>query len=193
MNENSYQQITQEAAKEMMDTQEVVILDVREQHEYNSGHIPGAILLPVGTITEDTAAAVIDELDTVVLVTAAAETAAKQLRRLWQTLAIPMFMSSAASMTGRMTWSPNPYKFLQGGTHMKKLFDSANLYLKQSDWKDLALIKFCLASIGLLAGLQIPKKHRKPAAIGALIVFLATYIPLMTDFFRILFKKEDEV
>ena len=68
MNENSYQQITQEAAKEMMDTQEAVILDVREQHEYDSGHIPGAVLLPVGTITEDTAAAVIDELDTVVLV-----------------------------------------------------------------------------------------------------------------------------
>ena len=68
MNENSYQQITQEAAKEMMDTQEVVILDVREQHEYDSGHIPGAVLLPVGTITEDTAAAVIDNLDTVVLV-----------------------------------------------------------------------------------------------------------------------------
>ena len=68
MNENSYQQITQEAAKEMMDTQEVVILDVREQHEYDSGHIPSAVLLPVGTITEDTVAAVIDELDTVVLV-----------------------------------------------------------------------------------------------------------------------------
>ena len=68
MNENSYQQITQEAAKEMMDTQEVVILDVREQHEYDGGHIPGAVLLPVGTITNDTAAAVIDELDTVVLV-----------------------------------------------------------------------------------------------------------------------------
>ena len=68
MNEKSYQQITQEAAKEMMDTQEVVILDVREQHEYDSGHIPGAVLLPVGTITEDTAAAVIDNLDTVVLV-----------------------------------------------------------------------------------------------------------------------------
>ena len=68
MNENSYQQITQEAAKEMMDTQEVVILDVREQHEYDSVHIPGAVLLPVGTISEDTAAAVIDELDAVVLV-----------------------------------------------------------------------------------------------------------------------------
>ena len=68
MKENSYQQITQEAAKEMMDTQEVLILDVREQHEYDSCHIPGAVLLPVGTITKDTASAVIDELDTVVLV-----------------------------------------------------------------------------------------------------------------------------
>ena len=68
MNESNYQQITQEVAKEMMDTQEVVILDVREQHEYDSGHIPDAVLLPVGTITEDTAAAVIDDLDTVVLV-----------------------------------------------------------------------------------------------------------------------------
>ena len=68
MKENNYQQITQEAAKEMMDTQEVLILDVREQHEYDSGHIPGAVLLPVGTITKDTASAVIDDLDTVVLV-----------------------------------------------------------------------------------------------------------------------------
>ena len=66
--ESSYQQITQEEAKEMMDTQEVVILDVREQDEFDAGHIPGAVLLPVGTITEDTAAAVIDDLDTVVLV-----------------------------------------------------------------------------------------------------------------------------
>lgn len=65
---NSYQQITQEEAKEMMDTQEVIVLDVREQDEYDSGHIPGAVLLPVGTITEDTAAAVIDDLDAVVLV-----------------------------------------------------------------------------------------------------------------------------
>ena len=67
-NENSYQQITQEEAKEMMDTREVVILDVREQHEYDSGHIPGAVLLPVGTITAETAAAVINDPETTVLV-----------------------------------------------------------------------------------------------------------------------------
>lgn len=66
--DNSYQQITQEEAKEMMDTQEVIVLDVREQNEYDSGHIPGAVLLPAGTIDEDTAAAVIPEKDSTVLV-----------------------------------------------------------------------------------------------------------------------------
>ena len=64
----SYQQITQEEAKEMMDFQEVIILDVREQDEYDSDHIFGAVLLPVGTIDGDTAAQVIPEKDTVVLV-----------------------------------------------------------------------------------------------------------------------------
>ena len=66
--DSSYQQITQEEAKEMMDTQEVIILDVREQDEYDSGHISGAVLLPVGTIDETTAAEVIPEKDSTVLV-----------------------------------------------------------------------------------------------------------------------------
>lgn len=66
--DGSYEQITQEAAKEMMDTQEVIVLDVREQSEYDSGHITGAVLLPVGSIDEETAAAVIPEKDSTVLV-----------------------------------------------------------------------------------------------------------------------------
>lgn len=65
---NTYRQITQEDAKRMMDSQEVIILDVREQEEYDAVHIPGAVLLPVGTIDEAAAAAVIPELDSVVLV-----------------------------------------------------------------------------------------------------------------------------
>ena len=65
---DEYQQITQEEAKEMMDTQEVIILDVREQDEYDSGHIPGAVLLPVGSIDETTAVEVIPEKDSTVLV-----------------------------------------------------------------------------------------------------------------------------
>ena len=66
--EPGYRQISQEEAKEMMDTQNVIILDVREQSEFDAGHIPGAVLLPVGTITKDTAAAVIPESDSIVLV-----------------------------------------------------------------------------------------------------------------------------
>ena len=66
--DGSYQQISQEDAKEMMDTEEVIILDVREQEEYDTGHIPDAVLLPVGSIDEDTAAAVIPQKDSAVLV-----------------------------------------------------------------------------------------------------------------------------
>ena len=66
--ENTYLQISQEEAKKRMDTQEVTVLDVREQDEFDAGHIPGALLLPVGTISGETAAAVIPKLDTVVLV-----------------------------------------------------------------------------------------------------------------------------
>lgn len=64
----SYQQISQEKAKQMMDTQDVVVLDVREQSEYDSGHIPNAVLLPVGSINEDTAASVIPDKNFTVLV-----------------------------------------------------------------------------------------------------------------------------
>ena len=66
--EHMYHQIDQETAKRMMDEQDVVILDVREQDEYDSGHIADALLLPVGTISEETAASVIPEKDTTVLV-----------------------------------------------------------------------------------------------------------------------------
>ena len=68
-NTASYQQITAEEAKSMMDEQpHAVVLDVREQDEYDAGHIPSAVLLPIGTINEETAASVIPGKDTVVLV-----------------------------------------------------------------------------------------------------------------------------
>ena len=44
--EMTYKQITQEEAKKIIDTEDVVILDVREQDEFDSGHIPGAVLIP---------------------------------------------------------------------------------------------------------------------------------------------------
>ena len=47
-----YEQITAETAKQIMDSgEEHIILDVREQEEFDAGHIPGAILLPYTEIT----------------------------------------------------------------------------------------------------------------------------------------------
>ena len=65
----TYEQITAEAAKRLMDEHpEAVILDVREQDEFDAGHIPEARLLPVGSVSEETAASVIPKKDTLVLV-----------------------------------------------------------------------------------------------------------------------------
>ena len=45
--ELTYMNITAEEAKQIMDTEEgYIILDVREQDEYDAGHNPGAILIP---------------------------------------------------------------------------------------------------------------------------------------------------
>lgn len=53
-NQASYKKITQEAAKERMDSQdELVILDVRTEEEYNEDHIEGAILIPNEEIKEE--------------------------------------------------------------------------------------------------------------------------------------------
>ena len=47
----AYIQITQDEAKALMDSGEnIAIVDVRRQNEYDEGHIPNAILIPNETI-----------------------------------------------------------------------------------------------------------------------------------------------
>lgn len=75
---------------------------------------------------------------------------------------------------------------------MKKLFDCADQYIKRSSWKDMALLKFCLFAIGILAGMQIPKQSRKGVRIAAAMVFTATYIPLMSKFLGIVMENLDK-
>ena len=75
---------------------------------------------------------------------------------------------------------------------MKCLFSCANQYVKESDWKDFALVKLCLCAIGVMIGLAEQKKKKKMPLLIAAIVFIATYIPLMTKFLRIVFRKEDD-
>ena len=64
-----YQQITAEEAKQMIDEMnDELILDVREQDEYDEKHISDAVLFPVGMIDAETAEGIIPEKDTTVLV-----------------------------------------------------------------------------------------------------------------------------
>ena len=48
--DQGYIQITAEEAKQMIDENTVIIVDVREPHEYAESHIEGAILLPLSQI-----------------------------------------------------------------------------------------------------------------------------------------------
>ena len=60
--------ITAEEAKAIMDREEgYIILDVREQEEYNQGHIPGAILIPYTEIKAK-AETVLTDKDQLILV-----------------------------------------------------------------------------------------------------------------------------
>ena len=63
-----YEQITPEEAKKIMDSgEEYIILDTREQDEFDEGHIPGAILIPYTEI-ENKAEKVLPDKDAQILV-----------------------------------------------------------------------------------------------------------------------------
>lgn len=64
-----YDKITFETAKKLMDAEpEHLLLDVRQEEEYITGHADGAVLFPLDTISVETAAAAIPGRDTLVLV-----------------------------------------------------------------------------------------------------------------------------
>lgn len=63
-----YEQITAEEAKKIMDSgEEHIILDTREQDEFDEGHIPGAILIPYTEI-ENEAEEMLPDKDKLILV-----------------------------------------------------------------------------------------------------------------------------
>ena len=72
---------------------------------------------------------------------------------------------------------------------MKRLTDAADRFLKASSWRDIAVLKFCLMALGVLMGLAIPARKKKPAAWAAALAFLATYIPLMGKFLPCLLEE----
>ena len=74
---------------------------------------------------------------------------------------------------------------------MNRLLESADRYLEQSSWRDIAVLKVCLLSLGLLAGMELPERWRRPARFLAAFAFTVTYRPLMTRYLRILINNKD--
>lgn len=73
---------------------------------------------------------------------------------------------------------------------MRGLFAYADEYIQESDWKDISLLKMCLAAFGTMVGLSIKKKNKKIAMIVAGCIFIVTYIPLMCRFIHIVLRGE---
>ena len=88
-----YEKVSFERAKAIMDAGPHVLLDVRDEDEYITGHAAGAILLPLG------------ELDDV----RAADGAASRRRNCWRNTATSAFMTSAAWWAGPTGWNKQIY------------------------------------------------------------------------------------
>lgn len=66
-----------------------------------------------------------------------------------------------------------------------KLFETANRYCRESTWKTLAALKFCLFSLGVIVGVLLPQTWKVPVLIIFGIIFVVTYVPLMAKLFRL--------
>lgn len=68
LRETVYMTITAKEAKEFMDSAEdYVLLDVREEDEFASGHLEGAVLIPYGSIAERAEAELPDRQQTILV------------------------------------------------------------------------------------------------------------------------------
>ena len=75
---------------------------------------------------------------------------------------------------------------------MKNLFSAADRYVLSCNWRDIAVLKFCLCALGVLVGLVIPARRRKCVVWAAGLVFAATYVPLLAKFLPTLQDEEND-
>ncbi len=72
---------------------------------------------------------------------------------------------------------------------MKEILRYSNKYLEKMNICDVALLKVCLCSLGVLVGVCVPKKYKKKVATTAGITYLVTYAPLMTKFLKVIIEE----
>ena len=75
---------------------------------------------------------------------------------------------------------------------MKKLLALADRYLQESDWKTMAMLKFCLLGLGIAVGAMVPPKYKKTAVAVGLPLFFVTYLPLMAKLIHLAAEQKAE-
>ena len=75
---------------------------------------------------------------------------------------------------------------------MKKLFVLADRYLQESDWKTMAMLKFCLLGLGIVIGALVPPRYKKTAVAVGLPLFFVTYLPLMAKLLHLAAEQAEE-
>lgn len=76
---------------------------------------------------------------------------------------------------------------------MKNLFEIGNQYARESDWKEIALLKLCLCAMGIIIGTQVKPHHKKPVIFASIGVFIAAYIPLMAKLSKIMAHNNSKI
>lgn len=69
-------------------------------------------------------------------------------------------------------------------------FRKTAAYIKEMEIRDLTLVKLASLFAGIMAGLCMPKKWKKPLMLLAAAAFILTFIPAMVKFVKQLLAEE---
>lgn len=72
---------------------------------------------------------------------------------------------------------------------VKRWLAAGRLMVRDMDLEDVAALKLCLLSLGVLLGLAAPRRKKPAFALFSTLVFIGTYFPLMVKFLGSLLQK----
>ncbi len=75
----------------------------------------------------------------------------------------------------------------------KRLFELADGFIQELHVADLAVLKFCLMALGILVGICLPRKTKRTFFFGSLMVFLITFLYLVTRWGIFIGKSDREI
>ena len=75
---------------------------------------------------------------------------------------------------------------------VKRWLAAGRLMVRDMDLEDVAALKMCLLSLGVLLGLAVPRRKKPAFALFSTLVFIGTYFPLMVKFLVSLVRTDRE-